>query len=238
MNSKMARFKKHIVKYGESPQIIAEREMGDASKWIELVKKNNLQYPYIVDTPEEKNTNYKHLVTLGDTLIIPEEKTLADIDTDTLNNYDKRVLEEIVLGNDLAVEINPKNSIHATEDEILELTGNGKGDIDLVRGRNNIIQMLYLRLLTPKGSLALHPDYGSNIQYLMGKPNNMETAYDINSTIQECLEGDSRIRSAKVEEFLIDGEAYESKWEISLYSFETYFKLLIQRDNDNNFLIL
>lgn len=235
----MARFKKHVVVYGDTPQLIAEKETGDVSNWIELVQKNDLHYPYIVDTPEEKNKDPHHLVTIGNTIIIPKEDTLADVDTSQIPRYDKLVLEDIILGTDLKVNsVEYRYDEHNTDDEILGLTGNGKGDIGLIKGKDNIVQTLKMRLLTPKGSLPLHPDYGSNIQYLIGKVNNADTAELVANTIQECLEADSRIRMAKLINDVIDSTIYYSYWEVTLQSFDTYFKLAIQRDNDNNFIIM
>lgn len=235
----MARYKKHIIVYDDTPQIIAEREMGDVSKWIDLVKFNNLHYPYFVDTPEEKLKDLNHLKTLGDTIIIPIEKTLADISTETLPKRDKAKLEEIVLGTDLSLDKYEKTiRAHGTEDEIVELTGNGKGDLKLVSGIDNIKQTLLMRLLTPKGALPLHPDYGSDIQSLIGHKNTLDIADKVSTTIQEVLEADPRIRTARLVTYDVGEIYYQSSWEIELQSFDTYFTVLIQRDNDNNFLIM
>lgn len=235
----MARFKKHVIAYGDTPQIIAEREMGEVSLWFDLVKHNKLEYPYIVDTVEEKQKNPKHLVTIGDTIIIPTEQTLADIDTAKLSKYDKYTLQDLVLGNDLAVGM-PSEHVgkHGADDEILELTSDNRGDLQLVRGKDNVVQILKMRLLTPKGSLPLHPDYGSDIQSIIGLPNTAENVLAMDTTIQEALEADTRIRSAKLLNHSVNGTYYSSSWEVGLQSFDTFFRILVQRDNDNNFLIL
>ena len=235
----MARFKKHVIAYGDTPQIIAEREMGEVSLWFDLVKHNKLEYPYIVDTVEEKQKNPKHLVTIGDTIIIPTEQTLADIDTAKLSKYDKYTLQDLVLGNDLAVGM-PSEHVgkHGADDEILELTSDNRGDLQLVRGKDNVVQILKMRLLTPKGSLPLHPDYGSDIQSIIGLPNTAENVLALDTTIQEALEADTRIRSAKLLNHSVNGTYYSSSWEVGLQSFDTFFRILVQRDNDNNFLIL
>lgn len=235
----MARFKKHVIAYGDTPQIIAEREMGEVSLWFDLVKHNKLEYPYIVDTVEEKQKNPKHLVTIGDTIIIPTEQTLADIDTAKLSKYDKYTLQDLVLGNDLAVGM-PSEHVgkHGADDEILELTSDNRGDLQLVRGKDNVVQILKMRLLTPKGSLPLHPDYGSDIQSIIGLPNTVENVLAMDTTIQEALEADTRIRSAKLLNHSVNGTYYSSSWEVGLQSFDTFFRILVQRDNDNNFLIL
>lgn len=235
----MPRYKQHIIAFGDTPQIIAEREMGDVSLWFDLVKANNLHYPYIVNTVDDKLKDSNHLVTIGDKIIIPLDRTLADIDTAKLSKYDKKVLQDIVLGNDLQItKYNKTINAHGSEDEIVELTGNGKGDVKLAKGFENIKQMLIMRLLTPKGSLPLHPDYGSNIQYIMGEHNNLANADILNNTIQEELEADNRIKLATLVNYSVNKTYYTSEWKIQLYSFEKYFSLLVQRDKDNNFIIL
>lgn len=234
----MPRFKKYVIVYGDTLQLIAEREMNSVSYWFELAKANKLEYPYIVDTPEEKAKNLNHLVTLGDTIIIPKESTLADVDTSILSNHDKLVLEDIVLGNDLKVSrVDTDTDAHGAEDELLGLQGNGRGDIDLARGVNNVVQLIKLQLLTAKGSLILHPDYGSDLQKMVGRRNNAETAYELNAMIQDCLEKDSRVKGAKNDKYSYNNTYYYSVWTVELQDFDTYFKLIIQRDNDNNFII-
>lgn len=235
----MPRFKQHIIVYGETPQIIAEREMGDVNKWVDLVKFNNLRYPYIVDTPEERAKDLSHLVTIGNKIIIPKEKTLDDIDTTKLPKRDRNLLEQIVLGTDIKIDSYMKTiNAHGAEDEIIEMTGNGKGDLELAKGYDNIKQLLLLRLLTPKGSLPLHPDYGSDIQSIIGERNNLNTADKLNDIIQDCLETDYRIKSATLINYNITENTYNSTWEVQLQSFDTYFRLLIQRDENNNFIIM
>lgn len=234
----MPRFKKYVITYGDTLQLIAEREMKDVSYWFDLATANNLKYPYIVDTPEEKAKDLNHLVTIGDTIIIPKESTLADINPDILSNHDKLSLEDIVLGNDLKVSsVDSDIEAHGAEDELLGLQGNGRGDIDLARGVNNVVQMIKLRLLTAKGSLILHPDYGSDLQKMIGKRNSSETADELNAIIEENLEQDSRVKSAKNDKYAYNDTYYYSVWTIELQDFDTYFKLIIQRDNDNNFII-
>ena len=99
----MARYKKHVVRYGETVQSIAALEMDDASSWTDLIKYNDLQYPYIVPKASDKNANPDHLVTLGDTLIIPLAVTLTNVDLDNMNQQDKDEIATLALGRDLSM---------------------------------------------------------------------------------------------------------------------------------------
>lgn len=234
----MSRYKKHVIVYGDTPQNIAEKEIGDVSKWVDLVKANNLVYPYIVDTPKDKQQNIAHLVTLGDTIIIPVETTLGDIDPDSLSKLDQSEVSNIVLGKDISATNFPAfYNKYGADDETLQLTGNGKGDLASVSGYQNIKQVLILHLLTPKGSLPLHPDYGSGLQSLFSK--NIEVnRVTIDAEISKCILSDSRVANCVTTDSYYTGDSYWSEWGVSLISFDEQFNMLVKKDSQNNFTIV
>ena len=55
----MSIYCKHVISQGETLQEIAHYELGDMSKWTDIRDINDLEYPYIVETPEEKLKNIK-----------------------------------------------------------------------------------------------------------------------------------------------------------------------------------
>jgi len=169
----MARFKKYTIQQGDTLQSIAARELGDANSWVDLFQYNDLQYPYIVDTAQEKHKNLEHLVMLGDQIVIPIETTIGDINPLDLMQEDKRQVENLVLGSDLNLtSFFDRYKDKGTQDDILELSGNYKnGDIAVTQGQQNVKQAIIMRLLTPLGSILLHPDYGSNLHNLFEKAN-------------------------------------------------------------------
>ncbi|MGI4427198.1 LysM peptidoglycan-binding domain-containing protein, partial [Klebsiella pneumoniae] len=148
------RFKKHVVQHEETMQAIAQRYYGDVSYWIDLVEHNNLKYPYLVETDEEKMKDPERLASTGDTLIIPIESDLTDVSAKEINSRDKDVLVELALGRDLNITADEKYfNEHGTSDNILAFSTNGNGDLDTVKGIDNMKQQLQARLLTPRGSL-------------------------------------------------------------------------------------
>ena len=68
-------------------------------------------------------------------------------------------------------------------------------DLATVRGRDNLAQAVIMRLLTPAGELAGlgHPDYGSRLHELIGRPNNETTRNLVRLRILETLQREPRI---------------------------------------------
>ncbi len=68
-------------------------------------------------------------------------------------------------------------------------------DFDVVRGRANLEQAIILRLLTPLGELAPlgHPEYGSRLHELVGRPNTETTRNLVKLFILEALQREPRI---------------------------------------------
>src|SRR5438105_4002108 len=72
-------------------------------------------------------------------------------------------------------------------------TGNGSVQVDdfaLSSGRDNLGQAAIIRLLTPRGELAAlgHPDYGSRLHELLGRPNAETTRNLLKLYILESLQ--------------------------------------------------
>jgi len=70
----------------------------------------------------------------------------------------------MVLGTDIKVDF-----------EYGDLEFGVSNDFQIISEENNLQQAVYLRLITPKGSLPLHPEYGSELYILQGEPHDDET---------------------------------------------------------------
>ena len=68
-------------------------------------------------------------------------------------------------------------------------------DLALASGRDNLGQAVFTRLLTPRGELAelAHPEYGSRLHELIGRPNNETTRNLARLYILESLKQEGRI---------------------------------------------
>ncbi len=69
-------------------------------------------------------------------------------------------------------------------------------DVDTICGRDNLIQAVIIRLLTPLGELSAlgHPDFGSRLHELVGRVNTETTRNLIRLRILESLQREPRIQ--------------------------------------------
>ena len=231
------RFKKHVVQYEETMQAIAQRYYGDVSYWIDLVEHNNLKYPYIVETDEEKMQDPERLASTGDTIIIPIESDLTDVSAKEINSRDKDVLVELALGRDLNITADEKYfNEHGTSDNILAFSTNGNGDLDTVKGIDNMKQQLQARLLTPRGSLMLHPNYGSDLHNLFGL-NIPEQATLIEMEVLRTLTSDNRVKSANLIDWKIQGNVYSGQFSVEIKSVEESINFVLGQDEEGIFAL-
>ena len=231
------RFKKHVVQYEETMQAIAQRYYGDVSYWIDLVEHNNLKYPYIVETDEEKMQDPERLASTGDTIIIPIESDLTDVSAKEINSRDKDVLVELALGRDLNITADEKYfNEHGTSDNILAFSTNGNGDLDTVKGIDNMKQQLQARLLTPRGSLMLHPNYGSDLHNLFGL-NIPEQATLIEMEVLRTLTADNRVKSANLVDWKIQGNVYSGQFSVEIKSVEESINFVLGQDEEGIFAL-
>lgn len=86
-----------------------------------------------------------------------------------------------------------------TRDGAAQLT-----DLGTVSGRDNLGQAILLRLLTPRGELAGlgHPQYGSRLHELIGRPNSETTRNLAKLHVLEALREERRV--AKVVEVAVE----------------------------------
>lgn len=231
------RFKKHVVQHEETMQAIAQRYYGDVSYWIDLVEHNNLKYPYLVETDEEKMQDPERLASTGDTIIIPIESDLTDVSAKEINSRDKDVLVELALGRDLNITADEKYfNEHGTSDNILAFSTNGNGDLDTVKGIDNMKQQLQARLLTPRGSLMLHPNYGSDLHNLFGL-NIPEQATLIEMEVLRTLTADNRVKSANLIDWKIQGNVYSGQFSVEIKSVEESINFVLGQDEEGIFAL-
>jgi len=234
----MARYKKHVVRYGETIQSIAAYEMGSVAQWITIAKYNQLEYPYIVDTDSDKLKNIEHLVTIGDMIVIPVETELTRADLEEMKNQDKDEISKLALGSDLTMVDFPKYyGDKGTQDSILQLDGNNRGDLKTIYGIENVRQSIIAHLLTPKGSLLLHPEYGSNLHELFAQ-GNIENVLYIDDEISRTILTDGRISDVKKLSSTLSAFKYESNWSVTLEDIEEQMDFVISRDETGNFAIV
>lgn len=225
------RYRVYIIKQGDTLQSIAQEVSGNMSNWVDIAKYNNLKYPYIVATPEEKTINGT-TYCYGDELIIPYESSLSELETLVLENSDKDDITRLALGVDLNLTADVGElQARGTTDEVLSLSSDKGGRISVVKGYNNLKQAILLRLNTPKGTMPLHPEYGSTFGYMLGKKNTYANAVIIKTEIERTIRMDKRVSEVTVDVAQINQESLDIKIVVVPMGFDEQIVLVTRMDD-------
>jgi phage baseplate assembly protein W len=176
---------------GDTLQAIAAREMGDASKWVEIAALNGLAPPYVVDsllavqaegfTPTG-GLGRVHLA--GTRIRIPSAMPRGGVSD-----------PEDVYGTDIEL---PRDG---------RLAAGPDGDLALVRDVPNLTQALRIRLETRVGELIRHADYGDPIFELLGGKGNSVTDQLGAAYAEQTLRKDPRVADVQDATAEIAGDA-------------------------------
>lgn len=153
--------------HGDTIHRVAFRELGDASRWPEIVWINGLVHPYITDDPEKASDK---VLLAGGMLVIPAAVAMVGSSTDPFKVFDADCL--LSRG---------------------ELTADSDGDFRVVSGRENLKQQLVHRIITDKGTFLFHPDYGCSIRRMLGVINGPTAALLSAEYVKASLLSDDRV---------------------------------------------
>lgn len=178
----------HTVGPGDTIQAIGDVYGVD---WTHIVMVNGLVYPYINTEPESGDNHVPEGVAgIGRALLVPTGSLLFPVRT----NDGVLDVEQYILGADLDIY-----SCMETEHGVVRLGDAGEllddmqGDLLIASGIRNLRQQLVTRLGMPKGTLLLHPEYGSDLLRYIGKPITPELLIDVKLCVQECILADRRV---------------------------------------------
>ena len=183
----MLKFYNYIIRDKDTIQAISTRFLNDPNKWIELAVLNNLDYPFIVPLDAVKPSNTK---TTGDYLLIPKELSNLPKEYFLPSAGDFDLFSE-AFGTDLFLT----SDLFSLSQTSLqgEVESNLYGDLKTVTGLQNLKQAIIHRLLTVRGELEYHPEYGSNITRIIGNKNTFEWREKCKLEIQSTVLSDPRV---------------------------------------------
>lgn len=166
---------------GVSLERLAQKELGDSSRWGEIAEVNGLVSPYIVQDFSDTTPNVLH----------PGEKIL--IPTPAINGFSQvppvRDIASTVDLNELERSFGTDLRINADYDLILTPAG----DLEVISGTANMAQQIILKLSYEKGDLLRHPEIGAGIEVGRKFP----TLKDIADNVINTLLQDPRIENIK-----------------------------------------
>jgi phage baseplate assembly protein W len=156
------------IQYGDTLQAIAVRELGDASRWHDLISLNSLVPPYITDDPAQAGPG---VLLSGSLITVPAPKPVISSTTQA----------DEVFGADVRL------------DQGRLATANG--DFDIVSGRDNLRQALKNVIETDRGELLFHSGYGSKVRRLIGTVAGPTSALLAAQYAKAAVRADSRVQS-------------------------------------------
>lgn len=158
----------------------------------EEIVKNNISFTSIVnDQPFTSGTN-KRILAIGDSIYIPSEDgsfLVEPMDITSMLNF--------LGGEDLALDTEEEDDRAFTED--------GYGDIKTVSGLENIEHAITARLMTEKGDLPLHPEYGTDLSSVVGTARTPYSSRLAEIEIYEALAYEDRITDVFISRLEIEG---------------------------------
>lgn len=186
----------HRIEIGDSLQRIAKQY--EIEDWREIAYINQLDPPYIYSVfDKDKSIEDKNIALVGDYILIPTSRAYS-----VANHKDRAEIESMAYGKDLDLYHNK-----TVDHEIKGHLENNNGDVDTVSGLANLGQQLQSRLSVTKGSLFMHPDFGSELYKYYGKNYSQEVINKIIFEIESCLRSDFRVKEIKdLRADLVDGQ--------------------------------
>lgn len=156
------------IQRGDTLQSISARELGDASRWAELIAYNGLVPPFITDDAGSERAG---VLLSGGLLRVPAPVPVITTTTDP-----DKVFE-------VDVALDGRGQMTAEN-----------GDFSVVSGRANLRQALKHRVITDRGELMFHPNYGSLIRRLVGSVNGPTSALLAAQFAKSAVQADQRIK--------------------------------------------
>lgn len=154
---------------GDSLQLIAARELGDAGRWTELVSYNELVPPFITDDPALAGDG---VILTGSQILVPAPAPVVT----TTTNPDEVFQADVKLSADGEIMVDG-------------------GDLAVVSGTKNLVQAIKCRVETERGELIYHPEYGSNIRRMVGVVNGPTAALLAGQYAKSAVQADPRINT-------------------------------------------
>ncbi len=153
---------------GDTIQAIALRELGDTSRWTDLVAFNDLLPPYLTDSLALAGPRV--LLAGQQDIKIPSSAPPANGVTDA----------DDVFGTDLSLAGG-------------RLSATPGGDLQTISGVPNLSQALANVLATPMQDLAYHPGYGCDVFKLIGLGESTTRNHLAAAFVARAIRGDKRI---------------------------------------------
>lgn len=184
--------------------------LGDMNKVSDVIEYNGLDYPYVTDTPSYA-TPFKKFLTAGDIIYVPTPTEMVTGDINTKINPIKAQtnLYEEILGRDVRLNKSTDTTTGVSE---FNLTLSPTGDLDVVVGKENIVQAIDIKLHTERGEMPLHPGFG--LVPVMGEKGNRTLNFNLYLSLNDTMLSDGRIKELSDTKVHISGDVVSVKTKV------------------------
>ena len=196
---------------------------GNAQAFDAVVLYNNLQYPYITETPSYQN-GFNKFLTPGDIIYLPMEKEYISGDINTVINPAKAALNtyEEILGRDLKLTKLTQATTGVSE---FNLSISPNGDLDIIVGKDNIEQAIDIKLNTERGELMSHPGFG--IVPVVGHKGSKNVTFNLHLSLYDTMLSDGRIKELTDTYVNISGDKASVKTKVHVIGHVPYVPLVL-----------
>lgn len=178
---KLPSFRLAEIHHGDDLQTVADREMGDANRWHELVWINGLMPPYITDDPDRVRPG---VLLSGSFIKVPAPAGFSTDGADRGQVYERDCL---MTNRQLGVD--------------------DSGDLLVASGADNLRQQLAHRIMTPRGQARRHPEYGCLIYRLIGTVSGPVAGMLGAEYVKAAIKADYRVSDVDTAQAEIVGDA-------------------------------
>ena len=103
-----------------------------------------------------------------------------------------------------------------------------------VSGLANLRQSLVLRILTRRGTLLMHPNYGSRLVDMLGQPMTPELLSEVAVELSRTITTDSRVADCKITKSQLTYDEIFINANITPIDYDTAFDLYLYRSETGN----
>lgn len=168
------------LRWQESLQQLAARELGDAARWVDIVNLNGLMPPYV--TEDSAVAAAGNVALYGAMLLVPSSIPQASSTTNP----------------DLIFEVDVRlNNGHLVAEN---------GDFSIVNGIANLSQSLRHRIVTEMGDLVYHQEYGCMVRKVLGAVNGNVANIMAASYVRDAVADDPRVKDVTYTTAKVEGD--------------------------------
>lgn len=179
---------------------LAQIYLGDSNRWVEIAELNDLKTPYVIQDQSDETENIVHP---GETILIPISPR---------NGFSKLPKgKEITNGPDLT-ELEQSLGTDLRMTDKFDIALGNDGDLQIVRGAENVAQAVMLKLGYEKNELMRHPGIGVGL----GVGRKFPVLTEVREDLIRSLTQDDRIDKVENIELLQIGDQLQLSFELRI----------------------